>query len=255
MATLVGPIQLRGRLGNLSFFQNSSGDIIVRSPGGPAKGAVSRHPNYQRTRENNSEFGRAQQAAVLFTRTFAPAINRARDGKSFRRLHSRLLQIIKMDTGNARGQRTVRPEHLALLDGFDFNEGRPLTATLRVNYDTAMDVVTGNCSLTLPSFIPSTRLVPPADASHFRIRLTGGSVDFESRVHHCSTAESDLLPINEDPVAPIILQTTLDPALAGPRFLLLTLSFYETLRDGSVAQVKGGNPNASAVIAMLPQAV
>jgi hypothetical protein len=70
MSKQVGLIKLKGNLGDVSFYQ-SEGDHLARMASGPSKERIMTDQAFQRTRENNAEFGGSAKAAKAFRTVFS----------------------------------------------------------------------------------------------------------------------------------------------------------------------------------------
>lgn len=64
MARQKGIITIEGTLGNITFFKSQDG-YMAREKGGVSAEKIASDPAFERTRENNAEFGRAGKASKL----------------------------------------------------------------------------------------------------------------------------------------------------------------------------------------------
>src|SRR5690606_32374037 len=119
MAKQESLVKIRGKVGDLSFTKHRSRGYEVRMKGGIDRARIMSDPNFERTRENMSEFGSATQMAKLI-RLQLNNLTRGLADKSFRnRLTSVVHRIQKADTDNARGERVFKPENSKLLKGLE----------------------------------------------------------------------------------------------------------------------------------------
>ena len=58
MARQKGLIKLDGTIGGITFYKSKDG-YLAREKGGVCADRIAKDPNFQRTRENGEEFGRA----------------------------------------------------------------------------------------------------------------------------------------------------------------------------------------------------
>lgn len=65
MAKLKGILKIEGTLDELTFYKTQDGHL-VKTKGGVSADRIANDPNFQRTRENGSEF-EAQQLPVKFS--------------------------------------------------------------------------------------------------------------------------------------------------------------------------------------------
>src|SRR3954454_11868946 len=116
---------------------------MAREKSGISPDRISNDPAFERTRENNAEFGRAGKASKLLRTAFRPVIQRASDSRMVSRLTARMVAVIQEDEVNTRGQRNVIDGEALLLDGFDFNILGKLTTTVFAPYIITLDRTTG----------------------------------------------------------------------------------------------------------------
>ena len=81
MSKQVGLIKLKGNLGGVSFYQ-SEGTHLARMASGPSKERILNDQAFQRTRENNTEFGGSAMAAKAF-RTSLSGVQYMFDPRSY----------------------------------------------------------------------------------------------------------------------------------------------------------------------------
>ena len=177
MAQQAGPLRLKGRLGDLSFYHNKQYGYLIRQKGGPSKELVKTSLKFERTRENNSEFARAVSAGKLIRRAIRGTMGLEGDSNVSQRFTSLLIQLGKKDLLSPRGMRSPvsvinEPESRELMKSFSFFEGRPVTKTFRgqIHCDLAGSILfTGD--ITPESFNK------PGGATHVRIK--GAIIDFD----------------------------------------------------------------------------
>src|SRR5690606_27712470 len=119
---------------------------------------IAKDPNFQRTRENGAEFGRAVQAGKRMRSILRSVTLQHSDSRMANRLTSRLMRVIKADTVNERGQRQVLGENTSILKGFSFNSKASLDNTFFVALDQSIDRATGTISVSLPAFDPRVKV-------------------------------------------------------------------------------------------------
>jgi hypothetical protein len=64
MARQKGIIKLDGTVGGITFYKSKDG-YLAREKGGVSADKIANDPNFQRTRENGEEFGRAGKADLI----------------------------------------------------------------------------------------------------------------------------------------------------------------------------------------------
>ena len=124
MARQKGIIKLDGTLDDISFIKTSDG-FIAKMKGGVSASRIKSDPAFELTRQNMQEFNSAAKAGKLLREAFATAVKNSSDGRVISRLVKDLMKVIKSDTSNARGLRTVAKGNLGFLQGFNFNVQAP----------------------------------------------------------------------------------------------------------------------------------
>lgn len=151
MAKQTGIIPLKGTIGNITFYKSGDG-YLAREKGGVDAKRIATDPAFQRTRENGAEFGRAGRGSKLLRNAIRQLVQNASDRLMTSRLTRAMMEVIKADATNERGQRNVIDGEAVLLEGFDFNNNGKLSTTLYAPYTSSIDRVTGELSINIPSF-------------------------------------------------------------------------------------------------------
>src|SRR4051812_12873002 len=120
MAQQHGPIQIKGTIGNITFFRNKDGSYGAKAKGFVSKQRIETEDAFRRTRENGQEFGNAGKSGKTFRSAFQSLMGSA-DFRMTSRLHKLMMRCLKADTVNDRGLRKVSTGDTKLLKGFDFN--------------------------------------------------------------------------------------------------------------------------------------
>ncbi|MGX7666522.1 hypothetical protein [Flavobacterium pedocola] len=226
MAKATGFIKIEGSLEGLTFYKKD-GVYYVRKKGGISKERIHKEPNFERTRENNSEFGHCGTCGKVLRTALAPMVIKAKDTQLQSRLLSVLLRIKNMDTVSPRGQRTVArgmatAEGKSALKGFNFNANALLSNVLHADYN--LNVETGTLSIT--ALRPAEQINYPAGATHVSFQSAVCALDFETLVSEVAYSTAKNVPLNLTPIA-IVLTPTSMPSGTGQLFFVLMLSFYQ----------------------------
>ena len=157
-------IKLKGNLGGISFFQ-SGGKHLARMANGPDKQRILKDPQFQRTRENNSEFGGSAMAAKAFRNAFIPVTPMA-DA----RLTARLTGIFKEINTKGDGIRGQRPinvtENGLLLTNLEFNINHSVTSLFTGLYTVVNAADRTGGTITLSEVLLSKAAKAPEGATH-----------------------------------------------------------------------------------------
>lgn len=217
--------------------------MIARSKGGVSADRIQNDATFQRTRENNSEFGRAGSAGKLLRLTFRNYLQNAADSKMVSRLTQAMMEIVKADTTSTRGQRNVLDGELELLEGFDFNIDGKLSTTLFLAYTATIDRVTGLLNIEIPVFVPANAISVPDGATHVRFVAGAAAIDFEKGTFELVTSQSADISVIATHSDAITLANQLAANSTNPLFMVLGVEFYQQVNGVSYA-LKGGKSNA-----------
>lgn len=246
MARQTGILPIEGTIGNITFFKSKDG-YMARQKGGVSASRIASDPAFQRTRENNAEFGRAGKASKLLRTAFRVLLQKASDSRVVGRLTSEMVKVIQMDTINERGQRNVIDGEAELLQGFEFNAQGKLSTTLYATYSSVLNRTTGAASVTLDPFVPANMISAPAGCTHFKLLVAAASIDFEQELYEVESTESTNQPISTSSITLPALSVSLTPDSTKPLFLALGIEFLQ-LVNTKYYPLKNGAFNACSLI-------
>ncbi len=246
MARQKGIIKLKGSIGDLSFYKTQDG-YLAREKGGVDKERIKNDPAFQRTRENGAEFGRAGKAGRLLRTSVRPLILKAADGRVASRMTREMVKVVKSDSTNDRGERTVAEGDVMLLKGFEFNKQGKLNATMYAPFTASIDRPSGEATVTIPSFIPQNTFAAPIGATHMRLVAAASRVDFEGESFNLDTDESSEIAIGPQTETAITLTATVPGGGDLPIFLLFGVEFLQEV-NGTMYPLKNGTFNALALV-------
>lgn len=193
MAKQKGIIKLDGTIGGITFYKSQDG-YLAREKGGVPADRIANDPNFQRTRENGAEFGRAGKAGKLLRNSIRAMLQNGSDSRMVSRLTKKMVEVIHEDATNPRGQRNVIDGEAELLEGFEFNISGKLGTTLYAPYISTIDRVAGTLAVSVPAFVPINMIAAPGGTSHFKIVSAGAEIDFENETFVVATNESAVMP-------------------------------------------------------------
>lgn len=220
-----GALQLEGSMGDFTYYKSKHGYLIKQKTVIPGeRQAVD--PAYQRTRENNQEFGIASKASKLVRDTCRELPMSMTNDRLRARLMKAVIGIIRRDTVNPSGRRRVLDEHAVLLEGFEFNPDATIRTILQAPFDTEADRHTGQVSIKVPSFNTRTMLVKPKGATHFRLVMVAAMLDFPNNQHHTVITSSGYLSCRGE-TAPQQLTVSLPADHLYPIIVVLSVEFYQ----------------------------
>ncbi len=246
MAEQSGILPLRGTLGNINFFRKGNA-YKARTKTSVDANRIANDVAFERTRENGQEFGRAGSGSKILRRSISTLIKKAADKKMRNRSMKEMMRVVKADTVNIRGGRTVVDGDLSLLKGFEFNINGILSLVLSVQYTHSYDRALGELTVSLPAFIPLDALSTQAGTTHFRINTAAVEINWADE-----TFITDVKTSAEFPWDPVMLPAqsftlNVTPASTKPVFLLLGIDFYQHV-NGFTYPLKNGSFNSLAII-------
>lgn len=246
MAQQKGIIKLDGTIGGITFYKSKDG-YLAREKGGVSGDRIANDPNFQRTRENGAEFGRAGKAGKVLRTSLRALLQNASDSRVVSRLTSEMVKVIQADATNPRGQRNVIDGEAELLLGFEFNINGKLGTTLYAPYTSNIDRPTGVLSVDIPSFIPANMIAAPGGTTHYKIISAGVDIDFENETFVLDSNSSTILPWDATASTALSLSNTVTTASTHPLFLALGIEFYQEV-NGQMYSLKNGSFNALALV-------
>lgn len=246
MAKQKGIIKLDGTIGGITFYKSQDG-YLAREKGGVSGDRIANDPNFQRTRENGEEFGRAGKAGKLLRNSIRAMLQNASDSRMVSRLTQKMVEVIQEDATNPRGQRNVIDGEAELLEGFEFNISGKLGTTLYAPYTSTIDRVAGTLAVSIPAFVPLNMIAAPGGSTHFKIVSAGTEIDFENETFVVATSETAVLPWDTTATAVINLSNAVTANSTHPLFLALGIEFYQEV-NGQMYPLKNGAYNALALV-------
>lgn len=169
MARVKSIVSLRGRIGDTVFVRRN-GQTIAGLPGGASKDKIMTAPEFANTRKNMVEFGGCAQFAKWMYIFLAMSIfNTVRSKISMRQMTATLRRIQQAyaDPAELLGQRTIMLHEL--LKGFQFNSKNVFSSIFSAPYTNEISVGYDSVTVSIAAINPSTDLVVPAGATHFKL--------------------------------------------------------------------------------------
>ena len=246
MAQQKGIIKLNGTIGGITFYKSQDG-YLAREKGGVSAERIANDPNFQRTRENGAEFGRAGKAGKLLRNSIRAMLQNASDSRMVSRLTKRMVEVIQLDITNTRGQRNVIDGEAELLEGFEFNISGKLGTTLYAPFSGTIDRVAGTLTASIPPFVPINMLAAPGGSTHYKIVSSGAVINFENETFVMDSQTTGILPWDSVETAAISLVNTVTANSTEPLFLALGIEFYQEV-NGQMYPLKNGAYNPLALI-------
>lgn len=159
-----GIIPVKGSVGGLTFYK-AYGRDLVRKTYGPDSETIRSGANYQRTRENNTEFGGCSKISTSFRRSLVQ-VKPLTDGQLGSRL-IKLFKFISLNDDGVRGQRPLKlSNHREAFKNLECNINRKFSNAIPAIIQTTRNTERTAASFTLQGG-PTINF--PKGATHFRL--------------------------------------------------------------------------------------
>jgi hypothetical protein len=253
MAHQAGPLRLKGKLGDLSFYHNRQHGYLVRQKGGPSKEQVASSDQFARTRENASEFSLAAGAGKLIRQAVRVSTGLTGDWNVSQRLTGILIRMGKSDLSAIRGMRNParvldEPASRALLRSFAFYVTRPLNVayTGPIHCDLAAGSIvlttdtSGNFDSAQSPFVLTSGefFHAPKAATHVQIKAAIITLDFDIkryRVYQTPMYTASL----ENPMPRAEFACTIDTTDTDARIGVVAIQFLQE-KNGDLYALEDG---------------
>lgn len=239
-------IKLRGKVGDLSFYKDRHGGYMARTKGGVDAQRIATDPNFQRTRENMAEFGRAAQMAKRMRHQLNNLLFYFADKTLGNRLTSLIHRIQKADTVNPRGERLLLMENTPMLRGFEFNKGVQVGSLFSHELVPGYDRTEEEASLVIPTFNPQNSVTLLSGATHIQFVLAAAAVDLvEEYPAPPVVVRSAYIPlVGEFAGETLTAALSADPAQAV--YLIVGVGVYQEV-NGQYYPLNNGQYNAMVI--------
>ncbi len=252
MATLLPGLIFIGSVGNYCAYKLQGSDkIVLRSKGGPSREQVKNGKQFERTRENNSEFGGRSKGAAQVKRALHPLCSVA-DHNINGALQRVMTLIQKQDMISQRGERNILFSQAgALLNGYQLNRRHLLESLITSPLTIQLNKNELHATLDLPTLVPGVNLLLAKQYTMFRVTMVVGLLsdmmydpkDYTpvadltnlSPIHTCS----DWYPVQSG-APPIKLELELTSAVPDPDFTIVVSAGVQVGKpaNGSVEVMK-----------------
>jgi hypothetical protein len=246
MAKQAGIIKLKGTIDDIAFYKTADGHL-ARAKGGVDRDKILHSAAFARTRENNSEFGRAGKGGKLIRSALRSLMQNAKDRRVVSRLTTLLLAIIKTDPVNPRGNRNIDEGNINLLEGFDFNINGKLDTTFFGLFTPTFDRVSGDATIALDAFSATVRIAAPSGTTHYKLAMGVTELDFENKIFVYGEMDMGILPYDSSEVLATTLTASVTPGSPFPVLTVMGIEFYQEV-NGEFYSLKNGAFNALNVV-------
>jgi len=246
MAKQKGILKLKGTMGDITFYKTQDG-YMAREKGGLDKNRIMTDPAFKRTRENGMEFGTAGKGGQLIRKAERLLIRQASDNRLVSRLVQQLMTVIKSDSLNERGQRSIQDGDMGLLEGFDFNQKGKLNTVFFNGYLPSFDRATGAFDVAIAAFAPDETIDAPRGTTHIQLVAGVCALDFPGRTFEEDHTLSPIIPWDNQPQPALNLIATIGGGGTLPVIQVIGVSFFQEV-NGEMYPLRNGSFNALAIV-------
>lgn len=236
-----------GTVGKLSFYKSKIHGYLIRAKTGVSKERIENDPKYAIIRKSMAEFLLANKAVKLLRAAFRGSLLNIADALMTARMVRQMMKVLQADSTHELGLRTVVDGQPALLKGFEFNENGILSKSLVEPFISTIDRATGILSASIGSFDPKEKIVAPKGSTHYRIISAAAALDFAGENFVATTQNSNILPLDKGPAAPVFLENSVPANSSHTLMLLLGIEFYKEVNDG-MNKLNNGAFNGLAIV-------
>ena len=231
MAQISAGLSFTGPLGKVSAYKRSDSDkTFLRSKGGASKAKIKSHPNFEKTRWLNAEFGGRSRSSKWIMRMLWPQKQLA-DYNIAGVINALLKPIQALDTVSEYGQRSILlTKNPGLLQGFSLNRKNSVDNIVRqpITWELSKDTLTAN--INIPELVPGINFYAPGIYPMYSFIASLGVVPDLVYSPHGYLPNPDV-----DPLYPIIKETSWHPVLSGSAAETLELPWKGSLPFNTVS--------------------
>jgi hypothetical protein len=246
MAKQVGTGKIQGTIGDITYYKSRDG-LMAKQKSSVTVERIAKDPAYARTRENNSDFGRACKTGKLIRTAFNSVFSQAADDRMISRLVKAVMRSQKADTVSDRGKLNISSGDASLLESFDFNEKSPLTAVIKTQYAAGFDRATGAATVTLEEFVPAKSIHAPVGATHCKLFSAAAAINFEVGSIIKANTETPEIELGLQLQPAINLEQQLPPNAVDHFMIVLGIEFYQQF-NGRFYPMNNGSANAVTIV-------
>lgn len=168
MARQVSNQPIVGRIGNLVYYKRN-GKYFVRTMGFPSRERIKKAPEFEKTRNLNSEFAGCATAGKGFREALAPLLEHHADAVLSPRIIALLSKVVKHGQG-AFGARMIQVrKNKECMTDFQFRKRQPFDKIFLAETAFTCNASRKRVTMTIPSIVPSVSFGKLKGVSHYRL--------------------------------------------------------------------------------------
>ena len=110
-----------------------------------------------------------------------------------------------------------------------------------------MDRTAGTTSVNVAAFVPREMIAAPPGATHFKLVSQAAEIDFETETFVTNNQSTVEIPLDNELLAPVVMNNPVTPASVHPIFVLLGIEFFQEV-NGKFYPMRNGGYNALSII-------
>lgn len=241
-------IKLTGKVGDITFRKTSKGytahQISKIDPN-----VLLNSPKAQILRENKAEFARSVIYSKMLRDALRPVTQFCKDKYHNGRLNAIMLRVIKLDTVNQAGLRSMNDALENELLGFEFNERNKLDGVFYPAMSITIDKPKLIAQVNIPEFKTHDYFQFNAEASFAKIKMSMVACNFETGQYSLVSEESTELYADTENTAALSLETTFIEPVSGYIVVLLGVEFYRNI-NGFLERLYQGTSDSLKVVSV-----
>jgi hypothetical protein len=183
------------------------------------------HKQTPKQKKLQADFGRAIKCNTLICDAFHKQLFNLREEHPDCRLFSRVFKVLQSDELHPAGSRKITSGNLGLLEGYDFNNRKPLHRIFNGRFDVLINRSKGVCLLDIPAFDPVRELRWEGRVTHVKIQAAAAVLDFRSMKFLTAGEESGFLDVQG--LVSTRLQLSLPARTRRPIVVVMGIEFYQ----------------------------
>lgn len=248
MAKIIAPFKIVGTLDDMNYYITTDGNIArTKGKTGITSKQFKENPIFEKMRLHNQEFGSCVQKAKTFRLLVKPFFDAAKEGSFAGRVNKMLFEILKEDSNNELGKRTLEAglktkEGVELLEEFEANKTRPLILTLKRK----LEYNSKNHTLNIKNINPQKDFNWPSEwSAAVQIQFAQSQWDYEKNTFQTTYSEPQFF-IKENKKYPLICNLP-NPEKGKLELLFISINFYTKDRKKYILNSK--KENTTTIIA------
>jgi hypothetical protein len=177
MATLDNNSNISGSIGNYVYYKLNGKQCVRRKPGKRPE-SFKTSPSFDRVRKNMVEFGKAIRAAALLKNALGIGKSYCLDPQYFGRLSATMLKVLKSDTINPHGARSIMDGNLELLENYTPYKAPLFKSSHGTPYQCSINKSSGQVVFEMETFNPKKCILELPVAKFFQFTFISVEVDF-----------------------------------------------------------------------------